>query len=110
MSHGPGTALDEDLGPCFEEVEEKKGETLGGRPGATSDAMRGEPLLTRFTALYTCAANSRHENGATSRGVARSLSLAAWSLLLFQDRCGSNGSTGLDDICSTDVKCGEPRQ
>ena len=32
MSHGPGTALDEDLGPCFEEVEEKKGETLGGRP------------------------------------------------------------------------------
>ena len=52
MSHGPGLALDEDLGPCFEEVEEKKGETLGGRPGATR--RRFENSGASFTTDMQC--------------------------------------------------------
>ena len=51
---------------------------------ATSDAMWGQPLLTRFTALYICAAKVDIKKGETSRGGAQSPSLAALSLLLFE--------------------------
>ena len=78
--------------------------------GKISDAMWGQPLLTRFTALYICAANIV-ESG---RAVASTPVLKQQQAPGGQAERSGDAPTGcpvfMSRICSTGVKCGEPRQ